>query len=161
MSPGGMYRYDLYRRWDDGFLAEGLPSESDDWALFIMLNPSTGDATRDDNTVRRCMSFARREGFGGLAIINRFAYRTPHPTQLIAARNAGTDIVGPENDVYWRWWLDRASLVIAAWGANSALSRLPAPVGLPAETWCLGTTKGGQPCHPLFLADDTKLERFR
>lgn len=46
----GPYRYWLTREWD----AE-KPR-----VLFVMLNPSTGDHEEDDNTIKRCVGFAKR-----------------------------------------------------------------------------------------------------
>jgi hypothetical protein len=54
ISPCGKYRYWLERKW-----GPGTPQ------VFVMLNPSTADASEDDPTIRRCMGFARREGAGG------------------------------------------------------------------------------------------------
>ena len=66
------YRYSLLREWDD----------TRHKCLFIMLNPSTADASRDDPTIRRCIAFAKREGCGGLHVVNLFAYRATDPVEL-------------------------------------------------------------------------------
>jgi hypothetical protein len=55
LSDDGVYRYRLWRIWDD----DRAPT------AFLMLNPSTADATVDDPTLRRCIAFARRWGAGG------------------------------------------------------------------------------------------------
>ena len=49
-----VYRFALWRFWDDG-----LPK-----IMFVGLNPSTADENKNDPTVRRCIGFAERWGFG-------------------------------------------------------------------------------------------------
>ena len=69
ISPCERYRHALGRHWDNdkGFV------------LFIMLNPSTADAQQDDPTIRRCMDFAKRWGFGGIEACNLFDWRATDP----------------------------------------------------------------------------------
>ena len=62
LSPCGRYRYRLTRRWGDGGAV-----------AFVMLNPSTADAEKDDPTIRRCIGFAREWRFGRLIVVNLFA----------------------------------------------------------------------------------------
>ena len=83
-SPCRTYRYALSRVW-----AADKP-----YALFIGLNPSTADETLDDPTIRRCIDFAKRWGYGGLVMANLFAYRATNPSEMKAA----TDPVGVAND---------------------------------------------------------------
>lgn len=65
ISDCGKYRYRLSRIWEPGRPV----------ATFVMLNPSTADATNDDATIRKCMGFARRWNLGGIHVGNLFAYR--------------------------------------------------------------------------------------
>ncbi|TMF61888.1 MAG: DUF1643 domain-containing protein, partial [Chloroflexi bacterium] len=64
-SADRRYRYRLWRRWDGARPV----------VAFVMLNPSTADARRDDPTIRRCIGFAKSWGFGGVEVVNLFAYR--------------------------------------------------------------------------------------
>lgn len=148
VSPCGTYRYTLDWVWD-----AGLPV-----ALFIMLNPSTADATEDDPTIRRCRTFAKREGCGGLTVVNLFALRATNPDALTKHQ----DPIGPGNDTYILRALRRdPEVVIAAWGAHLfARPRVAAVAAILAPVWqvnCLGTTKGGDPRHPLYVRGDTPL----
>lgn len=143
ISECGQYRYLLTRAWD-----ETLPN-----ATFVMLNPSTADATVDDPTIRRCVGFARTWGCGSLAVVNLYAYRATDPNELDAA----PDPVGPDNDSY----LTAAacvsgSLLIGAWGAHARSERITQVLALPGmhRLTALAVTRGGQPRHPLYLRAD-------
>lgn len=81
---GGWHRYLLARIWD--------PSPAAALLVWIMLNPSTADHERDDPTVRRCAGFARRLGYGGIAVANLYSYRATDPRELgaVVARTGST-----------------------------------------------------------------------
>jgi hypothetical protein len=122
-----------------------------------MLNGSTADAEKDDPTIRRCIGFAKRWGYGSLEVVNLFGYRTTLPTELKKA----PDPVGPENDQYIAAAAKRARKIIVAWGAHGAFKGRNKEVldllcksGFSAE--CLGTTKDGHPRHPLYISNNTK-----
>ncbi len=126
-------------------------------ALFVMLNPSTADETRDDPTIRRCIGFARRWGFGALEVVNLFALRTPYPRAL----RQHADPVGARNDCHIRAALRRADTTILAWGAHGVylnrgdeVRRMALDITMP---YCFGATKSGQPKHPLHLRGDSAL----
>lgn len=124
-----------------------------------MLNPSTADARTDDPTIRRCMDFARRWGYAQLRVVNLFALRATDPRALGRVRPAGR-AVGPRNDTVLRREVRKADTVVAAWGAHGTLHDRAARVRalLPEARWlCLGTTKAGQPRHPLRLHRETAL----
>lgn len=132
------YRYALWREWDPA-----LPT-----VLFIGLNPSTADHRRDDPTIRRCIGFAKAWGYGGLAVGNLFAYRTPHPRVLKRAAAP----IGRVNDRWLRRLAAEAELVVACWGVHGAHhDRATTVLGYLPPAKCLGTTKGGAPRHPLYL----------
>jgi hypothetical protein len=156
LSPCGRYRYTLWRRWAEG------PR-----CLFVMLNPSTADATRDDPTIRRCIGFARRWGHGSLEVVNLFAWRATDPA-VFYQREAwhDADPIGPENDRAILAAVGRAATVIAAWGMHGELMGRGAAVEAMitragVDLWCLGITrKGYHPRHPLYLATETSLQLF-
>lgn len=142
MSSDGLYRYSLVRRW-----GRGAP------ATFVMLNPSTADAERDDPTIRRCVGFARAIGADGLIVLNLYAYRATKPADLWLAE----DPVGPDTD---RVLEQRATIaaskgepLIAAWGANARPDRVAQVLELPGMSalTALGVTSYGAPRHPLYL----------
>ena len=58
----------------------------------------------------------------------------------------------------------RLDRIVAAWGVSGAYqARADAVVRLfgKRELWCLGTTQAGHPRHPLYVAGDQKLVRFK
>lgn len=157
LSPDGLYRYDLGRSWGD---MEQMG------VCWVMLNPSTADATEDDPTIRRCIAFSKAWGFGSLTVVNLFAYRATDPKALVRAASEGVDVVGPEND----WCIQLAVLgnefTVAAWGTKgnlfgrdkqvlTMLAELREPVD------CLDITKGGHPKHPLYVKGDTTLRPYQ
>lgn len=134
----GEYRYWLSRTWDE----RGEPM------AWIMLNPSTADASVDDPTIRRCMGFAKAWGFGSLWVVNLFALRSTDP----AALRTHPDPVGPRNDEFIREAAQHASLVVAAWGNHGAyLTRGYKVAALIPNLHVLSMTGAGQPAHPLYL----------
>lgn len=158
LSDDGVYRYRLGRVWDPT-----LPTMA-----FVMLNPSTADATIDDPTIRRCLGFAQREECGAIDVVNLFAYRAAKPRDLFDAA-ARVDVIGPDNEAHIANMLDTADVVVAAWGATSHAPvlrrRVPiSVVTLAAEAtvtlYCLGRTLGGYPRHPLYLRTEQPLEVF-
>ena len=151
ISPCGSYRYTLSRRWADG------PT-----CVFVMLNPSTADAEKDDPTIRRCISFAKREGCGALVVVNLYSLRATDPTVL--ARHPYPH--GPEAPRHVAAALLTADgPVICGWGADGmaiseARSMLDLILAAGKTPMCLGITKDGRPRHPLYLRADTPLVTF-
>lgn len=128
--------------------------------MFIGLNPSTADETEDDPTIRRCISFARDWGYGGVFMLNLFAFRATVPSDMFKAKNP----IGPLNDSRLEFFSEQCEQVVAAWGVHGAHQergkRVSAFPCFHGKLFCLGTTKQGHPRHPLYLKRDTKLEAF-
>jgi hypothetical protein len=125
--------------------------------MFIGLNPSTADGTRDDPTVKRMVSFAQRWGYGKLFLGNLFAFRSTDPAQL----RSQADPVGPDNDLYLVLMSAHSDLVIAAWGAHGALhNRGDAVRKLILPLFHLGLTNNNQPKHPLYLPKTTPFQKW-
>lgn len=99
--------------------------------------------------MRRCIGFARSWGYGGLEVVNLFAYRATDPRAL---RRAG-DPVGPQNRRHIAAAIANARLVIAAWGADATARDAATRMGALSrrELRCLGLTRSGAPRHPLYV----------
>lgn len=139
------YRYLLGRRISD----------SPHRLLFIMLNPATADATQNDPTIRRCIGFAGRWGYGLVEVANLFAYRTPYVSELRRA----DDPIGPDNDEWICRALNTADKVILAWGNHGAYKNRSLQIKRmaleTAQPYHLGLNKTGEPKHPLYLPSAT------
>lgn len=153
LSEDGKYRYKLWRQWGKRPLLG-----------FVMLNPSTADELEDDPTIRRCIGFAKREGFGGIYVGNLFAWRATDPAELSQVN----DPYGPDNFKTLYRMSALLPKIVFAWGAHPLASKawyrqkMAFAPGLnpQAALYCLGTTKNGNPRHPLYLAASTKLEAY-
>ena len=162
----GVYRYTLTRDW-----RKEEPGKFGT-VVFCMLNPSTADAEKDDPTIRRCIGFAKRWGYGSLVVVNLYALRTPSPKVLLAKRKGGADVLGPDNLTHIRaavLGIKQLSVaqkcnVICAWGANAEelwASELTVRLrGMGADLGCLGRTKSGAPRHPLYVRADQAIEGY-
>lgn len=164
------YRYTLWRFWaaevettwfrstwpEDGTQPVKI-SEPSKFLMVIGLNPSTADETKNDPTIRRCIAFAQRWGFGGLCMTNLFAYRATDPRDMRRCQHP----VGDEND----YWLQKissspnAGMVLAAWGNHGGhqnrSSHMLELVSEVADVHCLRVTGKGHPEHPLYIPTET------
>ena len=142
-SDCGYYRYSLSRTWE--------PDRPK--VMFVGLNPSTADAEKDDPTIRRCMGYARDWGYGGVLVLNLFAYRATDPRDLLRARLP----VGEKNDHYLAYSQRGAELVIAAWGNHGThMNRARMVVPLFKRLYYLRLNASGEPAHPLYLPGNLK-----
>lgn len=146
LSDCGLYRYRLDRRWAPGPVMG-----------FVMLNPSTADASQDDPTIRRCVGFAKREGCGALVVINLYPLRATKPADLWARNNA-TRIGGPRSEIEFHRAASEADILLAAWGADTRGGEHWIVHRYGQRMQCLGKTKAGQPRHPLYVKGDAPLE---
>lgn len=145
ISPCRKYRYQLERIWDI----------NRQYAVFIGLNPSTADAVNDDPTIRRCMRYAYDWGYGGVIMLNLFAFRATKPRDMFNAY----DPIGPLNDEYLvnNSKYSRTGVIVAGWGTHgSFINRDKAVKDLIKPLHCLSITNGGHPGHPLYLKKDLK-----
>jgi hypothetical protein len=156
-SPDETYRYLVSYQWQPGNPAT---------ITWLMLNPSTATHARFDPTLRRCRDYATRWGYGGMHVLNLWAYRATDPRQL----SRTPDPVGPDNDHLIDRHLDTARrttpgthLIVCGWGGTSV--RGPRRPDRPRQVYdrltadghllhCLKVTTTGQPSHPLYLPKD-------
>jgi len=141
------YRYCLSRIW----------KLSKPYALFVCLNPSTADENIDDPTIRRCINYAEMWGYGGMAMVNLFAYRSTDPDGLRLV----DDPIGPKNDFHIAEKSKTAGITIAAWGAWGAFkSRARKVMPMITDPHYLKLNQDGSPRHPLYLRKNLQPKRF-
>lgn len=161
----GSYRYVL-----GSDVRNPVPPHAGGWIdgtlLWVLCNSSTAGSDGEDPTSRKVDGFTERLGFTRWRIVNRHAYRTPYPRELRRLIKAGHDTVGERNPTLVKDQLQRASVVMFAWGGA-----LPKPTFNDAfftfvrtyfqgTIWCLGLTDDGEPRHPLMLSYDTQPTEF-
>lgn len=92
--------------------------------VFVMLNPSTADHRKDDATIRKCVGYAKRMGYGALLVLNLYAFRTTYPKELQTWLD--------ESDGERRWDLrvthflkvateKNPDAIVCAWGAHKCI----------------------------------------
>lgn len=163
LSPCGKFRYRLGRSLDTdrplvlspgGVLCFGAPFAQASRIVFLLLNPSDADASEPDPTLHECCKRARGLGAGILEIVNLFALRTPHPTDLRRPPgnlNRGDDSTNNHEILEA---CRGATMVIAGWGNDGDLDGRDRFVRnllrlSNIELHHLGTTNDGHPKHPL------------
>jgi Uncharacterized protein conserved in bacteria len=152
LSDCGKYRYLLRRTWD----------HTKPRLLYVMLNPSTADASIDDPTIRSCVRLARCHGYGSFEVVNLFAWRATDPDELVGEN----DPVGPDNDRIISAAVARCDMIVCAWGAHRSADRRARIVweivtAVRQSAFCFGVTKSGSPKHPLYIKTGTPLQSFQ
>jgi hypothetical protein len=156
LSDCGTYRYFLER----------VLAESGITVAFIGVNPSTADAIIPDQTDMKWRGFARLMGARRYIAGNPFAFRSADVTALARAN----DPIGPDNDRYLKWIVEKADIVVPCWGSRT---KLPKPLrgrldvvrdmlfDAGKEIRIFGLTASGDPKHPLMLGYNTELVEWR
>lgn len=147
ISSDKKYRWWLFRQW----------SYHKPLIIWVMMNPSTADHTKNDPTIMKIMRYSQRWGYGAVLVLNLYAYRASRPENMPADEQ---ERVGHRND----WWIktvfhhavERQVPVICAWGAKHKergceVRRIAADLGLPLLG--LEVALNGEPKHPRFLSE--------
>lgn len=143
-SECGKYRFWLSRVWN----------ESKESLMLIGLNPSTANADTDDPTIRRIVSLASANGFGGIYMTNLFPFITAYPEQL------KIDRIG-DNDQHMVFVSSsKCEKVCFCWGNFFVYDRDKQMKANFPDALCFGKNKNGSPKHPLYLKSNTQLVKF-
>jgi hypothetical protein len=155
VSADGLYRHRLDRIWDEQLAIVN----------FIMLNPSTADADKDDATIRKCVQFAKRWGHGGIIVTNLFAWRATNPEELEKLPNMSRG-AGAQNDHVIASIAEMAHVIVCAWGNHGKITGAGSSGtfqprgrevidglrqnGYAKKLHHLELNKSGEPKHPLY-----------
>lgn len=173
ISACGAYRYKLWREWRGTHdpkhwrwhgVKDGAGHEWGDAlsVLFVMLNPSTADAEIDDATIRKCVGFAKLWRYERMEVVNLFAYRATAPRDLFAAKKAGKDVIGWQNQECIQEMARDAAIVVCGWGNHGTgheyhIEEVRGWL-ISKPQFHLGLTGKGQPRHPLYAPYATPLQ---
>lgn len=149
LSACRTYRYRLFRHWD----AEKPP------LVWVMLNPSTADENADDPTIRKCIGFAQRWDFGGIEVVNLYAYRATDPKELKKV----ADPSGPGNYAAISR-VAQGRTVVCGWGRNAERGHcwrvLQTLRDVGADVRALKINADESPMHPLYVPYVTPLVEY-
>lgn len=126
--------------------------------MFIMLNPSTADDKIDDPTIKKCIFYAKKLGYGSMFVVNLFAFRATDSSVL---KKAG-EPVGKINDKIILQFAEKVDSIIAGWGNDGKhLNRSEEIIKILKskgyKLLCFKLNKSKEPCHPLYLKKDACL----
>ena len=159
-SPCGTWRYELARDLT-GWPPPTIQQERRTGTLVsIGLNPSTATCDDDDPTVHKESGYAIRWGYAHFIKVNAYGFRATNPDAMFAARDCGTDIVGPENDATINTAIRVAARaggrILVAWGRNIEAERQTAIAKLLCgrEAWCIKVNADGSPFHTCYSRND-------
>jgi hypothetical protein len=149
-SEDGLYRYSLWRVWD----------ESKPLAMFIGLNPSQANAEKDDNTIKRVRAIATNLGYGGIYMCNCFSYISTNPKFL----QAETIEAMMKNAEVLKLVASRCKDVFFAWGNFKVVSKSGIDKKLLEafpNAKALFINQNGSPKHPLFCRTNIQPVSFQ
>lgn len=147
-SNDNKHRYCLWRIWNS----------TRPLVMFIGLNPSTANASRDDATVRRLITITGNLGYGGFYIMNCWTYISTDPAQL--KLNPMNEEINDNNLIIVA---SKCKDVIFAYGNFKIVSETGRDKELKKmfpDALALHINKNGSPKHPLYCKSDIQPVKF-
>lgn len=144
--------------------------------IFIGLNPSEADASREDQTLRKLICFAHSWGFGSLVVLNLFARISKAPSLLKKCE----DPIGKNNNLILcyvanQWTNNPLFELMLGWGIGGNLLKRDRQImkflriyfsrrarNLPSSygPMAIGLTRSGCPRHPLYAPKTNLLKEI-
>lgn len=141
----GKKRYRLWRIWD----------ANQPLLLYILLNPSIGDATQEDPTLRRLRYFTEKFNYGGFYVGNLYPHITAKPKELYALKQ----LYDTHNEKHLKELVGLCDKVVYGWGQKE--QEPPFLQALVSKPYCFGYNQNRTPKHPLYLAHHTTLVPYK
>lgn len=129
--------------------------------MFIGLNPSTANETVNDPTIKSVIRIAKSNGYGGVYMMNCWAYVSTDPEALREHRF--NELICEWNDNMLTTSKYSCEDVVFAWGAFKIVKetgRDKELIKMFPRAKVLGFNKDGSPRHPLFCKGNTRLIPF-
>lgn len=125
--------------------------------LFIGLNPSVANAEKNDATTNKVISFAKRNGHGGVVLGNCFPCIATNPKNLIDFTNL------EKNDHWLKSVRTSVTEIVFAWGNFTVVSQIKRDLEMHKifpQAKILAKNKNGSPKHPLYAKLDLGFQKF-
>lgn len=150
ISDDQLYRFLLTREWDSN---KGK-------VMWIMLNPSTADAMNDDPTIKKCVSYADKWGYGSIAVVNTNPFRSPNPKEM-RGHSLPVDVWVQNHAVIERESAN-ADMIVAGWGNDAEFEALKFFVNrFGNRLFALQVNNTAHPAHPLYLNGSLEPRPYR
>ncbi len=121
-----------------------------------MLNPSVGDETFDDKTIKRLIFFTKKFGYGGFYVGNIF----PNINTKVNDLYLDLSHDKKKNREHVNSMIDKSESIVYAWG--NTIDNPPDWIDkIVNKPLCFGFNKNGTPKHPLYLRKSASLISFR
>ena len=121
-----------------------------------MLNPSVGNETYDDKTIKRLIFFTKKFGYGGFYVGNIFSNINTKVNDLYLDLSHDKK----KNRKHVGSMIDKSKSVVYAWGKT--IDNPPNWIDkIVDKPLCFGFNKNGTPKHPLYLRKSASLISFR
>jgi len=140
-------------------------NESKPLVLYIGLNPSTANSSKDDPTVKKLIKLTDFNGYGGFHLLNLFTLITSKPKVLKETFESKglSEIIHYSAHTFFKDYYDQVECVIAMWG-----NLVPKQIQFRPEEikqqfpnlLCFDINKNGSPQHPLFINSKTPYKKY-
>lgn len=135
-SEDGKYRYLLSRDWAEGKIA-----------MCIGLNPSNANAEKNDPTINILIKTLTSLGFGGLRMVNLYAYISSKPSKLFEVADPQN-----ENDAWLVTTAYGCQEIIFCWGSFKNIEyRAKKVMEMFPSSKCFAKNTNGTPLHPMAI----------